>query len=108
MSGDGRNLNDRNVTVRDPEEDHEDTVDMSWKFVLVMVVVMCVMLVSLYFLFDYLGKFSVLGCLVNNHNNKYFLCKNGIIAVHCSKMFLFFFFFNTELASEASFYITCD
>ncbi len=44
------------VDIRDPDDEHE-TFDVNPRVILVFVVVMCVMLVTLYFLYDYLGRY---------------------------------------------------
>ena len=41
---------------RDAEDDEQETLDVSPKVVFIFVVLMCGMLISLYFLYDYLGK----------------------------------------------------
>ena len=53
------------VEMHEPEEEQE-TFDVSPRFILIFVVLMCGMLVSLYFLYDYLGTVPAI----------YFLCHN--------------------------------
>ena len=54
------NLKDNEVTAKNIDEDDDDTFDVNPKVLLIFVVLMCIMLVSLYFLYDYLGKCFVL------------------------------------------------
>ena len=52
----GPDPKENDVTVKNPDDEEDDTFDVNPKMLLIFVVLMCIMLVSLYFLYDYLGK----------------------------------------------------
>ena len=55
-SGGPDDVKDNEVSIKNVDEEDDDTFDVDPKILLIFVVLMCVMLVSLYFLYDYLGK----------------------------------------------------
>jgi len=67
--------------ISDEDADPE-TFDMNPTAIIVFVILMCVMLISLYFFYDYLGKYSFMFCI---YTISYL--KLNELGIYCSVMY---------------------